>query len=104
MILDPNGWPSISLVADMNNPLNLGPNALPENVTELRPIMLKPEVLDSTGLSYPTIWAAMRRGEFPLSVVLLNTKVGWYRDEIAAWLESRPRSRLKPLNDGDKAA
>lgn len=91
---------------EMNNAPDLGPNALSEHVTALRPVMSKVEVLEVTGLSYPTIWAAMRRGEFPMSVRLLSAKVAWYRDEVAAWLESRPRSQLKPLakNGGNDAA
>ena len=43
------------------------PEGLPE-----RPVMIrKAEVLRRTGLSYPTIWAMERRGEFPRRVRIM---------------------------------
>lgn len=81
-------------MADTTYPIT---DTIPGNVAHLRPIMTKPEVLETVGLSYPTVWAMMRRDDFPLSVKLTSGKVGWYRDEVAEWLASRPRSKLKPL-------
>lgn len=60
-------------------------------------LLNKAEILDLTGLSYPYIWELMRRGEFPRSIRLSDSTaaVRWYTDEVLAWVESRPRSRLK---------
>ena len=54
-----------------------------------RTILRKPAVLATTGLSNTTIWRLMRAGKFPRSVQLTEHTVGWFADEIAAWLESR---------------
>jgi prophage regulatory protein len=32
-----------------------------------------------------------KAGQFPKRVRLGQCRVGWYEDEVAAWLESRPR-------------
>lgn len=61
-------------------------------------LMSKREVLKTVGLSYPTIWSRMRKGQFPRSVVVgkgAAAKVMWRKSEIEAWLESLPRQRLK---------
>jgi predicted DNA-binding transcriptional regulator AlpA len=40
-------------------------------------LISKPEVLDRIGVTYPTIWAWMRAGKFPRSVVLGDQKIAW---------------------------
>ena len=57
-------------------------------------LIFKPEILDITGLSYPTIWAMMRKGEFPRARVV-GGKSAWLRTEIEAWLRDLPIRRLK---------
>jgi predicted DNA-binding transcriptional regulator AlpA len=52
------------------------------------------EVLDRVGMSYPTLWYKMRRGEFPRSVVI-GTRVAWYAHEVEEWLRDLPRQKLK---------
>ena len=37
------------------------------------------------------IWRDVRAGEFPAPVSLGPNSIGWYEDEIADWLASRPR-------------
>jgi predicted DNA-binding transcriptional regulator AlpA len=54
----------------------------------------KPEVLDRTGLTYPTIWKKMRAGAFPRSRDL-GGKVAWVKTEIDAWIAALPVKRLK---------
>jgi prophage regulatory protein len=44
-----------------------------------------------TGLSGVTIWRRMKAGDFPLSLQLTPNKIGWFLDEVEAWMESRPR-------------
>ncbi|MCH7499683.1 MAG: AlpA family phage regulatory protein [Nitrospinae bacterium] len=55
-------------------------------------IIRKAQVLKITGLSYPTVWRLMRRGEFPQSVRLTGARsVGWRENEIQEWVQNRPR-------------
>jgi len=37
------------------------------------------------------IWRDVRAGKFPAPVSLGPNSIGWYEDEIADWLASRPR-------------
>ena len=62
-------------------------------------LLSKREVLALVPLSYPTIWAMMRKGTFPLSIKLdsTGTKIAWHAGEIQAWILSRERVQLKPL-------
>ena len=56
------------------------------------------QVLKRVGVTYPCLWTWMRDGLFPRSVVLqpdqYNSKVGWHKKEIDAWIKSRPKSVL----------
>ncbi len=61
----------------------------------LRRLISKTEILDRSGLSYPTIWKLMRAGEFPRSRVVAQGKVAWFEDEFEDWLERLPVRRLK---------
>lgn len=61
-------------------------------------LLSKREVVAMVGVSYPTLWSWMRRGDFPRSVRLTDgpcPRVAWFASEVQAWLRSRPRSRLK---------
>lgn len=60
----------------------------------MRRLIYKPEVVERSGRSYPWIWTAMRRGDFPRSVVV-GGKVAWYAHEFEAWLVALPRAKLK---------
>ena len=44
-------------------------------------------------------WESDRQSDFPQRVQLGTNSVGWYEDEIDAWLASRPR-----VSDGPKKA
>ena len=75
---------------------------LPVALEQLR-IISKAELLQIVPLSYVTLWAMMRRGEFPQSIRLANTtnaKVGWHLVEVLDWLENRERVTLKPIAEG----
>ena len=54
-----------------------------------------PEVMQMCGLGRETIYARMKRGEFPRSVALGGTgrrpAVGWHLREVRAWLRGRTR-------------
>jgi len=56
-------------------------------------IMRKPEVLNISGLSHPTIWRMEKEGTFPKRVKLGGNSCGWLETEIMAWLESIAEAR-----------
>jgi predicted DNA-binding transcriptional regulator AlpA len=58
----------------------------------------KAEVLNITGVTFPTIWAWMRAGTFPRSRVV-GGKSMWLSTEVDAWLAALP---VRPLK-GDKS-
>jgi predicted DNA-binding transcriptional regulator AlpA len=62
-------------------------------------LLNKSEVCAVVGASYPTLWAMMRRGEFPRSRVV-GGKSMWLSSEVEAWLAGLPLRRLK--GDGDQ--
>jgi prophage regulatory protein len=58
-----------------------------------RRIIRKPEVRRRTGLSDTTIWRKEKGGEFPQRVQLSSDgmAVGWFEDEVDAFIHSRVR-------------
>ncbi|GAA0888753.1 AlpA family transcriptional regulator [Rhodanobacter soli] len=59
-------------------------------------IIRLPEVLQSVGLSRPSIYRLMKLGEFPQQVKLGLSSVGWMRAEIAQWITDRMDARATP--------
>ena len=58
-------------------------------------LVSKGELLERTGLSFPTIWQMMRRGEFPLARVV-GGKSMWLSSDVDAWIKSLPLRKYKP--------
>ncbi|MBI1416846.1 MAG: AlpA family phage regulatory protein [Limimaricola sp.] len=58
-------------------------------MSELNPLIRRPEVERLTGLGRSQIYAMMSRGEFPRPVRISARSVGWRESDVAAWLESR---------------
>jgi predicted DNA-binding transcriptional regulator AlpA len=52
------------------------------------------EVVALLGLSFPTVWAMMRRNEFPRGRVV-GGKTKWLSTEVDAWLNGLEKRRLK---------
>lgn len=52
-------------------------------------IIRLPEVLRRTGVSRTTIWDLMRKGDFPASIQLTKTRVGWVEAEVDEWIADR---------------
>lgn len=75
--------------------------------SQYKRIMRKPELKDKTGLSNGTLHNKQNPQspyydpDFPQPVRLGANAVGWYEDEIDAWLASRPRVRI---SDSEVAA
>jgi predicted DNA-binding transcriptional regulator AlpA len=57
-------------------------------------LLSKHEICAIAGVSYPTIWAWMRAGEFPRSRVAGGRSM-WVSAEVEAWLNSLPVRPLK---------
>ena len=58
-------------------------------------LLSRREVMDITGVSYPTLWAWMRAGRFPRARAIGALKVAWLESEISAWINDLPTKRLK---------
>ena len=57
-------------------------------------LVFKGELLERTGLSFPTIWKMMREDTFPRARVV-GGKSAWLSSEIDQWIAHLPRRRLK---------
>ena len=55
-------------------------------------LLRRAEVEAWTGLSTTTIYRLMRAGKFPRPLKISAKAVRWWASEIAAWLDSLPRS------------
>ncbi len=56
-------------------------------------LIRKAEVLEMVGVSYPTLWRKMRKGEFPLPRrmgIADNSPVRWVSTEIQEWIDKLP--------------
>lgn len=47
------------------------------------------DVMDRTGLTRATLYAAMKRGEFPKSIRIAARCVGWLEADIEAWIKGK---------------
>jgi len=60
-----------------------------------RRLIRKPELLRRVPYSDTTIWREEKAGRFPRRVQLGPGAVGWYEDEIDAWINARIRQAGK---------
>jgi len=57
-----------------------------------RSIIRKRAVHQRTGLSDSTIWRLEKAGDFPARIQVTEAgAVGWYEDEVDAWVRDRVR-------------
>jgi prophage regulatory protein len=54
-----------------------------------RRILRREAVLERTGLGKTSQYELERSGRFPTKVALSPRLVGWYEDEVEAWISSR---------------
>lgn len=52
-------------------------------------LLRRKAVCAMTGLSRSTLYAAMKKGEFPKAVAIGKRAVAWRSDEVEAWIEER---------------
>ncbi len=60
-------------------------------MNQLNPLLRLPDVRQVTGLSKTSIYRLESKGAFPRRVRLSERASAWKSEEIAAWIESRPR-------------
>jgi len=63
-----------------------------------RRILRKNAVCDRVGLSASQIWRLEEMGRFPARVQITETTVGWFEDEVDAWVNARPRGPGRRLS------
>ena len=56
-----------------------------------RRIILGKAVEHRTGKGRVQRWRDIKAGKFPVPVEIGANRIGWFEDEIDAWLASRPR-------------
>lgn len=58
-----------------------------------RKIITCRDVMEITGLSRVSVWRFARDpdNQFPAAIQISENRIGWWDDEIIAWLESRKR-------------
>ena len=59
-----------------------------------RKIIRRPDLKGKTGLTDRTIDRMEAAGEFPQRVKLSANSIGWFEDEVDAWLEALPRGGI----------
>lgn len=64
-----------------------------------RRVLRKPELMVKTSLSDATIWRMEKAGKFPKRVRLGGQAVGWFSDEVDAWLDKKAAEREEPRLD-----
>lgn len=70
----------------------------------MRNIIRKPAVRQRTGLSDVTIWRKEKAGQFPQRLQLTEGgAVGYYEDEVDAWVHDRVRGGGKRPPRADRA-
>ena len=57
-------------------------------------IIRKPELFSKLSLSDATIWRMEKSGKFPRRIKLGGNSVGWFENEVEAWLLKKSADRL----------
>ena len=55
-------------------------------------LLTRPQVEQKVQLTCSTIYRLMREGRFPLPIKVGPQAVRWRSDELADWIEARPRA------------
>ena len=58
-----------------------------------------PEVIELTRLSKPSVYRLIAQAGFPKPLRIGPRASRWYRHEIVAWIEGRPRGGSDKLGD-----
>jgi predicted DNA-binding transcriptional regulator AlpA len=66
-------------------------------------LLTKEQVCALTGRSFPTVWAWMKRGEFPRARVLAGRSSVWLQSEIVEWMRQLPLRNYRADEREDNA-
>lgn len=55
-------------------------------------LMRVQDVIEATGMSRSSIYAAMTAGDFPRPVRIGRRAVAWRHDDIETWIDALPRA------------
>jgi predicted DNA-binding transcriptional regulator AlpA len=58
-------------------------------------LLNKKQVLTLVPVTFPTLWAWIRRGQF-VQPRIVGTRPMWVESEVVAWINSRPTRSYKP--------
>ena len=61
-------------------------------MSETKILITREEVSEMAAISCSTIYKLMKREQFPKPIKIGRHAVRWYRSEVIAWLEERPRA------------
>lgn len=61
----------------------------------MRNILRPKQLANYLSLSLATVWRLQHQEGFPKKIQLSTKAVGWFEDEIAAWLVSRSSTQTK---------
>jgi prophage regulatory protein len=65
-----------------------------QHITANRPTIIRlPEVMQTIGLSRPSVYRMVKAGTFPQQVRLGLKAVGWFRAEVEQWLAELAQAR-----------
>jgi prophage regulatory protein len=67
--------------------------------SSVRRIIRYPELRQICSRGRTTIWRLENAGQFPRRVQLGQNSVGWYLDEVIAYLDSLPRAGSSATDD-----
>ncbi len=56
-------------------------------------IIRKPELFNKIPLSDATVWRREKMGDFPRRIKLGGNSVGWFENEVDAWLAAKSADR-----------
>jgi predicted DNA-binding transcriptional regulator AlpA len=84
----------------LSEPATSEPSFVSDGNADLQ-LIYKPEVLELTGLSFPSLWERIRRNQFP-APRMMGTRTVWLRSEIVAWLQGLPKRQYLPPPDEEK--
>ena len=68
---------------------------------EIPRLLTKKQVRALVPVTFPTLWAWIRRGEFPQPRTI-GSRPMWVEAEITDWISSRPHRSYKPSENGER--
>jgi prophage regulatory protein len=72
---------------------------------KIQRLLKKKDILQLCAISHSTLYRMIKKGTFPEPVALTGGRsVAWREDDIAHWIDTRPRiplARIQLIDDGE---